>query len=127
MPRHTKTDDQLADEAATPSEPTTPEVEVVENGHLTSNLTPYGAARLVNQRLVTEGIKVIPPQMMYNYTTGQLRKGKKPLIGFTPETGVNREALATWLETYVAKKTAVAVVEDEAPAEVVEEVTTSEA
>lgn len=71
-----------------------------------SVLTPYGAATLANARLKEEGLPTIPPQMMYNYTTAKLRAGKKPLIAFDPETGVDRDAFGAWLERYVAKKVA---------------------
>lgn len=81
-------------------------------------LTPFGAHKLVNARLEKEGLsKRIPPQMMYNYTSGKLNAGKKPLIAYTPETGVDREAFGVWLEKYVAKQVA-AVTPVEAEAEV---------
>lgn len=76
-----------------------------ENSQVTV-LSPYGAAKLANARLLEEGIAPIPPQMMYNYTTAKLRAGKKPLIAYTVEGGVDRDAFAAWLDRYVAKKTA---------------------
>lgn len=70
-------------------------------------MTPYGAAKVVNARLKEEGIdKVIPPQMMYNYTTARVAKGKKPFIALNEDSSVNEESLSTWLESYVAKQKA---------------------
>jgi len=69
-------------------------------------LTPYKAAGIVNARLKEEGLKVIPPQMMYNYTSARVNAGKKPAVAFTHETGVDREDLNRWIEEYVAKKLA---------------------
>jgi hypothetical protein len=74
-----------------------------------SNLTPYAAAKLANAEITAAGLKAIPPQMMYNYTTARLNAGKAPLIAFTPEDGVDREALATWTAAYIAKKTGTVV------------------
>jgi len=71
-------------------------------------LTPYGAHKLVNAAFAEAGLKAVPPQMLYNYTTGQLRKGKKPMIAYTPETGVDREDLQRWVDAYIAKKVAAA-------------------
>jgi hypothetical protein len=89
------------------------EAVVVEQTESVKPLTPYGAAKLVNAALEEAGVdKVIPPQMMYNYTMGRLNKGKDPFIGFEPATGVDRESLAEWIEKYVAKQ--VAKVEAEA-------------
>ena len=73
--------------------------------------TPYQASRIVNTRLQEEEIDYqIPPQMMYNYTSGRIRKGQKPLIPSTvTEDGkvrVEREGLMKWLDQYVAKKKA---------------------
>jgi hypothetical protein len=89
------------------------EAVVVEQTESAKPLTPYGAAKLVNAALEEAGVdKVIPPQMMYNYTMGRLNKGKEPFIGFEPTKGVDRESLAEWIEKYVAKQ--VAKVEAEA-------------
>jgi hypothetical protein len=89
------------------------EAVVVEQTESVKPLTPYGAAKLVNAALEEAGVdKVIPPQMMYNYTMGRLNKGKEPFIGFEPTKGVDRESLAEWIEKYVAKQ--VAKVEAEA-------------
>jgi hypothetical protein len=81
------------------------EAVVVEQTESVKPLTPYGAAKLVNAALEEAGVdKVIPPQMMYNYTMGRLNKGKEPFIGFEPTKGVDRESLAEWIEKYVAKQ-----------------------
>ena len=72
-----------------------------------TSLSPYQAARLVNKALEEAGLsKRIPPQMMYNYTTSRVNAGKKPLIAFDLKTGVDRDALAKWTESYVAKQAA---------------------
>ena len=68
-------------------------------------LTPYAAAKIVNAALEAADIKRIPPQMMYNYTTAKVNAGKKPLIKFTLEEGVDREDLERWVKSYIAKKT----------------------
>lgn len=69
-------------------------------------LTPYAAAALVNAVLVDEGIKTIPPQMLYNYTTAKVNAHKKPLIKYSIEEGVDRDDLTRWVKAYVAKKKA---------------------
>jgi hypothetical protein len=76
------------------------------DGQNSAILTPYGAAKLVNARLTEEGLPTIPPQMMYNYTTARVRAGKAPFVTWDEENGVDREALATWTDKYVAKKLA---------------------
>jgi hypothetical protein len=69
--------------------------------------TPYAAAKFVNAQLKEAGLsKAIPPQMMYNYTTARVRAGKAPFVTWDEENGVDREALATWTDKYVAKKLA---------------------
>jgi hypothetical protein len=67
--------------------------------------TPYAAAKVVNAALAEVGLQAIPPQMMYNYTTARVNAGKEPLIAFTPEEGIDRDALAAWIAKYIAKKT----------------------
>jgi hypothetical protein len=70
--------------------------------------TPYRAAELVNETLRAEGIKEIPTQMMYNYTTQKVNQGKRPLIKFEyDESGtpiVDKDDLMRWLTSYVNKK-----------------------
>lgn len=70
-----------------------------------AQLTPYAAAKLANAALDEAGLKRIPPQMMYNYTTAKVNAGKKPLIKFSIEEGVDREDFDRWLKAYIAKKT----------------------
>ena len=69
-------------------------------------MTPYEAAKIVNAELKKRGIKMIPPQMMYNYTTAKLNAGKRPLIKFDLENGVDADDLQRWLKNYISKKLA---------------------
>ena len=73
----------------------------------TTLVTPYAAAKEVNEALAAAGVdKVIPPQMMYNYTTARINKGKAPLIDAEVVDGkvfVKTEALAAWIVKYIAK------------------------
>jgi hypothetical protein len=72
-----------------------------------SIVTPYAAAKVVNEALKEAGVtKVIPPQMMYNYTSARVAAGKNPFIAYTPETGVDTKSLAEWTAKYVAKQVA---------------------
>ena len=74
---------------------------------MSTNLTPYAASKLVNKALEEAGLDArVPAQMMYNYTSARLNAGKAPLIGYTPENGVDPASLAVWIESYVAKKVA---------------------
>jgi hypothetical protein len=66
--------------------------------------TPYAASVLANAALKAAGLPPIPSQMMYNYTTAKLRAGKKPLIAYTPEAGVDRTDFDRWLKSYLTKK-----------------------
>jgi hypothetical protein len=67
-------------------------------------LTPYKAAKAVNEALKEAGIdKVVPPQMMYNYTSSRVNKGKKPLIKFDIEKGVDQKDLERWTKSYIEK------------------------
>jgi hypothetical protein len=80
------------------------------------NYTPYEAHKLVNKALKEADIdKVIPPQMMYNYTTAKLNKGLKPMIpSFQVEennkvkTYITEEDFNVWLERYIKKATLLA-------------------
>jgi hypothetical protein len=76
----------------------------------TTTVTPYAAANIVNAALEEAELDVrIPPQMMYNYTSARLRKGKNPFIKTTlvdNKPQVDVEDLARWTEAYVAKKLA---------------------
>jgi len=85
--------------SATPKAPEAPKAD---------RLTPYQAAKLVNQWLVRDELdKVIPPQMMYNYTAARINKGKAPLIPATKDENnkvwISNEDLATWYATYSKK------------------------
>lgn len=68
------------------------------------NTTPYQAAKIVNAKLSEEGLKNIPPQMMYNYTSARVNAGKNPFIKFSIENGIDLEDLDRWTEKYIAKK-----------------------
>ena len=67
-------------------------------------LTPYAAWKIANAAILEAGLKGIPSQMLYNYTSGKLNKGERPLIAFTHEGGVDREDLQRWLKAYLTKK-----------------------
>lgn len=68
-------------------------------------VTPYKASVLVNQVLEPLNLNPIPPQMMYNYTTARVNKGKTPFIPITPK-GILLQDLNEWVAKYVAKKVA---------------------
>lgn len=74
---------------------------------MTKPMSPYAAAKFVNTQLEEAGLeKRIPPQMMYNYTTARVNAGKKPLIEFSLEKGVDQKSLEAWTKKYIAKQTA---------------------
>lgn len=63
---------------------------------MTATLTPYAAAKLVNEQLKKDGLdKKIPPQMMYTYTSK----------GYIPSTDkkIDEVDLMKWYVTYKAK------------------------
>jgi hypothetical protein len=65
-------------------------------------ITAYGAAKVVNAALKEAGFdKVIPPQMMYNYTTARVRKGKKPYIAMDEQGRILVDDLKRWLTKYL--------------------------
>lgn len=76
--------------------------------------TPYEAHKIANQVFAENGIKSIPPQMLYNYTSAKLNAGKKPLIKYDRKSGVDAEDLQRWIKSYVAKKLATSTEEVEA-------------
>lgn len=79
--------------------------------------TPYAAAKRVNEELKKAGVdKVIPPQMMYNYTKARFNAGKKPFIEFSLENGIDEKDFERWLKAYLDKQV------KSAPSEVKEEV-----
>jgi len=77
-------------------------------------LTPYAAHVVANELFRAAGLAEIRPQMVYNYTTGQLNKGKKAIIptelvareGGGKQVRVRRSAVAAWAEGYIARKQA---------------------
>lgn len=77
-----------------------------------THVTPYAAAKFVNEALKEAGVdKVVPSQMMYNYTKARLNANKVSFIecDLNDEgefVGVNIEALAAWTTKYVEKKIA---------------------
>jgi hypothetical protein len=69
------------------------------------SVTPYAAHKIVNQALKQAGLtKVIPPQMMYNYTSGRINKGKTPYIECDKQGLVLLTSLESWLEGYLIKQ-----------------------
>ena len=74
------------------------------NSTTAAAFTPYGAAKFVNQVLTEAGLPSIPPQMMYNYTTARLNKGKAPLIKCDATGAITQESLLEWLAKYLVKK-----------------------
>jgi len=81
-------------------------------------MTPYKAAKFVNEELEKAGVdKKVPPQMLYNYTTARVNAGKAPLIAYTLETGVDKKSLVTWTKAYIAKQQAKAEQATETPVE----------
>jgi hypothetical protein len=67
--------------------------------------TPYAAHKIVNNTLKAAGFDFsIPPQMMYNYTSGKVKAGKKPLIKFDSKNGIDKEDFERWLGSYMSKK-----------------------
>jgi len=68
------------------------------------NLTPYAAWKIANARIVAAGLPAIRPQMLYNYTSGKVNKGERPLIKWNATDGVDREDLQRWLTSYISTK-----------------------
>ena len=78
--------------------------EVVENVENVENVTPYKAAKIINERLIKDGVeKVLPPQMFYNYTIARVRSGKKPFIEIDENNKISMKSLNEWYNKYVAK------------------------
>ena len=67
---------------------------------MSTNYSGYAAAKVVNERLTSEGLKNIPPQMIYNYVS----KGYIPARKINGKKVIASEDLAAWLETYIARK-----------------------
>lgn len=77
----------------------------------------YLAAKKVNQMLKKDEIdKVIPSQMIYNYTTARLNNGQKPLIDCAKDengkTFITEEALMEWYAKYSKKAKLLATLND---------------
>ena len=82
------------------------------------------AARLVNAALAAHDVRdkkdaskvrVLPPQMFYNYTIGKVRAGERPLIKCEIVDGkvdIDREDLTRWARQYIAKAKAAVVVHE---------------
>ena len=68
------------------------------------NITPYGAAKIVNNELDKHSLKRIPPQMMYNYTTARINAKKKPFIEVDEKGLVKIDSLNDWLKKYIEKR-----------------------
>lgn len=69
-----------------------------------SNLTPYAAAKVVNQWIAEAGHdKVLPAQMFYNYTKGRISKGKAPFIPVDGDNKIREADLKAWFEKYSEK------------------------
>jgi len=65
-------------------------------------MTPYAAAKLVNQQLADMGVeKVLPPQMLYTY----VNKGYIKSVEVGGKKKVTHQALADWFAGYVNKTT----------------------
>lgn len=81
-----------------------------------SSISAYTAAKAVNAVLVEKeiletspksknfgNIKVLPPQMFYNYTTARINDGKEPLIECDENGKIVVESLEAWLVKYLVK------------------------
>lgn len=69
--------------------------------------TPYAAAKIINAVLDSVELPNIPPQMVYNYTSGRIRQGKNPFIDCTIENNkirISDQAIQAWLKKYLEKK-----------------------
>jgi hypothetical protein len=67
-------------------------------------VTPYGAAKAVNEWLKEDGRdKVLTAQMFYNYTAGQAKKGKPQLIETSSTGRISTHVLRAWYIKYTAR------------------------
>jgi hypothetical protein len=81
-----------------------------------SAMTPYKAAKLVNEEIIVPaGFKAIPPQMLYNYTLGRIADGKTPKIPVDSDRKVDSEDALGWAREYIAKKQNVQVQQTPGP------------
>jgi hypothetical protein len=70
-------------------------------------LTPYKAAGVANVLIERAGLKKIPPQMVYNYTTQRINSDKTPLIPVEVVDGqvrISDTVITVWAQQYIAKK-----------------------
>ncbi len=72
-------------------------------------LTGYKAAQRINKRLKDEGLKEIPPQMVYTYKN----KGYIESVNVDGKNVIPVEACDEWTEKYVAKKMAQVIQKEE--------------
>ena len=63
-------------------------------------ITGYKASKLVNETLVANNIKVIPPQMVYNY----IAKGYIKSVVVNNQKLVHIDEVGAWCDKYIAKK-----------------------
>lgn len=69
------------------------------------SLTPYAAARIVNDVFAKHEVaKSIPTQMMYNYTTARINAKKAPFIECDDQGRITEDGLNKWMVKYFAKK-----------------------
>lgn len=63
-------------------------------------MTPYAGSKIVNEILKENGIKEIPPQMVYNYS----KKGYIVSGTLNGKIDITEENLMVWIVKYLAKK-----------------------
>lgn len=88
---------------------------VVPTDGTVKEVTGFQFHKIVNARLEKDGImtldkktnkmvqKRIPPQMIYNYTTGRINKGKTPFIPLNDHGFIDMKVGLEWLEKYLTK------------------------
>jgi hypothetical protein len=65
-----------------------------------TSFTPYAAAKILNEVLAEHDIKLIPPQMVYNYC----KKGYIKSSTVNGKIVVDENSFAEWSVKYLAKK-----------------------
>jgi hypothetical protein len=69
-----------------------------------TSISAYGAAKYVNAKFVELKIeKVLPAQMMYNYTTARVNKGLKSFIELNENNEITIDSLERWIAKYLKK------------------------
>lgn len=63
-------------------------------------MTPYAAAKILNEILSSKGVSEIPPQMVYNYC----KKGYIKSTLVNGKINVDESSFAEWSVKYLAKK-----------------------